>query len=1250
MIKQITYKLLLAVFAFFSIQSTSAQNNDQPYYSGELWVKINATKANEVAHQNRKVNLDSFISLIGNETAREYGLTTVEKPFYFSTNNKISAVFELHFNEAGREEAFARELEKLPFVNYAERIPVMRPSLEPNDLGPASGAGNQYSLWLIDAPQAWDINTGNTEVKVAVVDDAVLTTHPDLIPNLISGFDVADDDADPMPNEPAMSHGTHVAGIIGAAANNGEGVASIGFNLKILPVKSSDSPTVVSDAYAGVVWAAENDADVINMSWGGSGASQTGQDIINYAYDLGCVNVAAAGNDGVNQVFYPAGYDNVISVASTTSTDTKSGFSNYGNWIDISAPGSQILSTYIGANFLPEYANLSGTSMASPLVAGLAGLVLSVNTEMSQLQVENCIIDNADNIDVQNPGFLGELGAGRINAHQAVLCAQATVNAPPVAAISSETDVACPGSLVQFFGSSLGGLATGYNWSFPGGIPATSNDANPVVTYPEAGNYDVTLELTNDFGDDTNTEVNFIEISSNGVDVFFNENFETGTLESNGWELANSDGSISWELESVEGTVSGSQAVGINLFNYNQIGQRDGLMTPELDFSAHYNIQLDFQHAHRRFTSEFADSLIVYVSTDGGSTFPDRVLAIAEDGGGSFATGGIANQEFFPNNGSDWCFGGDLGSGCFSINLADYDGEENVVIKFESYNDGGNNIYLDNIQLSGNCFLVQAAPVADLSAFPITVCAGESVQFEDESVNVPSEYEWIFEGGFPGTSDMPAPEVTYSEPGSYDVTLLVSNEFGSDEITLENYIVVGESPALTVNTAEVTICEGESAELMASGAESYFWSPDVALSSTTDMAVQASPIASITYTVTGTSSGCAVSEEIEVNVLPAPAEPDVVAQDDVAFTVLEPAGISGHYNYTSTSTANGWGNPDIATVSIEADLVLADDGSASGELLCGPAENAVALNGNIAVVYRGGCEFGLKALNAQNAGALAVIVINNEPGTPIEMGPGADGASVTIPTIMVSDVTGEWIEDQVTAGDASAVLGQFNGDGFTICPGETMRLAAPGGEENYTWTDGTQSALIEIDEPGEYSVSIFNDNDCGASSESFTVNFYDVTQPVIEEDGEGNLFVADSDANSFQWYIDGEPIPGANENIVPIQGEGIYTIETTDENGCPAVSDSFEVINVGIAESTEGYSLRIFPVPARDVITVDFNGMTDPQFMEVFTTHGKRVFAQSIEARSNRIVVNVSGWSNGTYIVKVVGGKSSEISRILKVN
>lgn len=254
----------------------------------------------------------------------------------------------------------------LPFVDLAEPDYVARAYGIPNDPGYPS----QWGLAKVGAPSAWDVSQGDDDVVIAIVDTGVDLDHGDLAPKLTDGYDfvnsdsLADDD---------NGHGTHCAGIAAAATNNGNGVAGMGFNCSLMPVKvldASGTGTYYSVA-AGIVWATDNGADVISLSLGGPAPSETLLDAVEYAWSQGVVVVAAAGNDNSNQPSYPAYYELAIAVGATDSNDMRASFSNYGEWVDVAAPGTAIYSTYNNGG----YATLSGTSMATPLVAGLVGLL-----------------------------------------------------------------------------------------------------------------------------------------------------------------------------------------------------------------------------------------------------------------------------------------------------------------------------------------------------------------------------------------------------------------------------------------------------------------------------------------------------------------------------------------------------------------------------------------------------------------------------------------------------------------------------------------------------------------------------------------------------------------------------------------------------------------------------------------------------------------------------------------------------------
>jgi subtilisin family serine protease len=341
-----------------------------------------------------------------------------------------------------------------PDVEYAElNYMVSVSSTEPND--PCYGVqwalastgqaypipdGNTKSGTVdcdIDANEAWDIHTGSSDVVVAVVDTGVDYTHRDLQANMWTdsngryGYDFYWDNNDPMDDH---GHGTHCAGTIAADSNNGYDIAGVSWNAKIMALKFL-GPTgsgLTTDAVQAFYYAVDNGADVTSNSWGGGGYLQTLQDAIDYAYSQGVINVAAAGNNNSSFPVYPADYNHVIAVAATDSNDDRASFSNYGDWVDLAAPGVDILSLHApgtdmyrdGKHYYPNgdpNATMyiaSGTSMACPHVAGGCALMLSVNPYMTPDDV-NGILTDPCYLDPISDGICRS--DGRLNAQKALL-------------------------------------------------------------------------------------------------------------------------------------------------------------------------------------------------------------------------------------------------------------------------------------------------------------------------------------------------------------------------------------------------------------------------------------------------------------------------------------------------------------------------------------------------------------------------------------------------------------------------------------------------------------------------------------------------------------------------------------------------------------------------------------------------------------------------------------------------------------
>lgn len=306
-------------------------------------------------------------------------------------------------------EAFIEQLEKNENIQEVEPDFLVKLAYTSND--PELGK-SQYHHKKLETKLAWDKTRGSEDVIVAVIDDGVDVSHPEFKNRIVHPFDTVKENS----NIAVGLHGTHVAGIIGSSIDNGIGGAGIAPNAKIMPINVFEGEyAFTSEIIQGIYYAIEQGADIINLSLGGYAYSNAFNAAIQAAHEKGIVIVAAAGNEKKELPYYPAAYPNVISVASTTSTDRASEFSNFGKTIDIAAPGSSIYST------LPKnaYGFLDGTSMAAPMISGVAALIKSSEPALSNRDIENRLFATADDLGVigKDPIF----GHGRVNARKALL-------------------------------------------------------------------------------------------------------------------------------------------------------------------------------------------------------------------------------------------------------------------------------------------------------------------------------------------------------------------------------------------------------------------------------------------------------------------------------------------------------------------------------------------------------------------------------------------------------------------------------------------------------------------------------------------------------------------------------------------------------------------------------------------------------------------------------------------------------------
>ncbi len=311
----------------------------------------------------------------------------------------------------GKRDEIIKSLTSDPTVEYAEPDYIATVNLVPND---PYYATYQWHLPKIGAPAAWDTTTGNPSVRIAVVDSGVDPLTPDLSGRLLSnGYDFVNFDSDPRDDN---GHGTAVAGTAAASGNNGQGVAGIAWGVSVLPVKVMDSNGMgsYSAIASGINYAATNGAKVINLSLGGTNHSRVLEDAVNFAWSKGAVVIAAAGNNGTTNTVYPAAYSNCMAISAINSSDSITSWSSRGSYVDLCAPGENIATTGLNGTYVSQ----SGTSFASPIVAGVAALAISRNNALKNSDVVSLMIRNAD--DLGTPGPDAFYGYGRVNVSKVI--------------------------------------------------------------------------------------------------------------------------------------------------------------------------------------------------------------------------------------------------------------------------------------------------------------------------------------------------------------------------------------------------------------------------------------------------------------------------------------------------------------------------------------------------------------------------------------------------------------------------------------------------------------------------------------------------------------------------------------------------------------------------------------------------------------------------------------------------------------
>lgn len=395
---------------------------------------------------------------------------------------------------------------------YVEPDWILYPVGAPND--PQFGNQWHHAANRMDSAAGWDLHTGDPSVSVGICDTGVLTTHEDLLLHRLEGYNAVDRKWESAGGAiaPVHPHGTETTGCAAANGNNGKGVSGVGWDLshRMLRVSNSSSGSAsLSDLTHAARTAVESGDKVASVSYSGVDSSTvltTGT----YLKSIGGLLVWAAGNDGRRLTYSNRDSDDVIVAGATDSSDNKSSFSAYGPMVDVMAPGSSVLTCYTSNN--SSYAYVSGTSFSTPLTAGLCALIWSADPALTPNEVESILKTTCD--DLGAAGVDDTYAYGRIDVNAAMVAAGGGVGVPPPVAQFSGAPLSGTAPLTVSFQDLSSGPPATWSWDFGDGGSSTAQ--HPSHTYTAAGDFTVTLTVTNASGQDSEVKSQYIHVTDPG--------------------------------------------------------------------------------------------------------------------------------------------------------------------------------------------------------------------------------------------------------------------------------------------------------------------------------------------------------------------------------------------------------------------------------------------------------------------------------------------------------------------------------------------------------------------------------------------------------------------------------------------------------------------------------------------------------------------------------------------------------------
>ncbi len=538
------------------------------------------------------------------------------------------------------------------------------------------------------------------------------------------------------------------------------------------------------------------------------------------SYDPNKVWVTVSGYTANSKVFFSTD-------AGTTWSNISNGLPNVPANCVVAVPGTSSDAVYIGMDVGVYYHDNSSATW-QPFFTALP------NTPVFDLDIFLPTM--------KLTAFTYGRGVWEASIDQTVLTPYANFSATPL--------IPCTGQTVQF--TDLSTFTTSsWSWSFPGGTPSSSTAQNPAVVYNTPGTYPVTLIATNTAGSSTTTRTSYITVNGAQQPPYL-EGFVSTTFLPQGWAGVNAGNQTHFWKRSATVGFNSTESAYFDNFNYTVFNDQDEMRTMGINFSGYTSLTMAFDVAYARYNTSRSDTLEVLVSTDCGTTWSSIYLK----GGATLSTAANQTSAFVPTS-SQWRNE--------TINIAAYAGQNDVLFAFRNHGRHGNNLYIDNININA---VVNAPPVASFTT-PGNVCENAAMTFTDLSAPAATSWSWTFPGGNPSSSTLQNPSVSWNASGTYTVSLVSTNAFGTDSIA--QVITVNTSPVANAGTDSV-YCTSSYVQLNASGGVNYDWSPATGLSNSHIASPGISANNSNTYIVTVSDiNGCSSTDSVRITVLPNPS-------------------------------------------------------------------------------------------------------------------------------------------------------------------------------------------------------------------------------------------------------------------------------------------------------------------------------------------------------------------------------------------